>query len=290
MNIIEFSKNREDVKRLQHGLTLVGYLDPNIKGYQVFDHDGIYGPNTAGAFSAFVNSRFENPGDIEDIEMDRVFAEIECGPQLILDDSPASKIVQYMLDHNMYISMAPGTKNIVYLEGVSAQFERFWLNDNNVDEWNDMRLLLEVKNGEPDIVLACEATTGPGKYYIDNPMNPAGTARIAYGQYKSWVVGKHKGTQEALVQSKPVLVYRDVNKDGKRDGDKLHVQEYTINQHTTTPMYNGASVGRFSAGCLVGKHYGSHMVFMARIKEDPRWQANAAYVFMTAILDGKNIF
>jgi|SRR5262245_15399865 len=32
---------------------------------------------------------------------------------------------------------------------------------------------------------------GPVSFFTENPLNPGGAARIAFGQYKSWVVGIH---------------------------------------------------------------------------------------------------
>jgi hypothetical protein len=52
-------------------------------------------------------------------------------------------------------------------------------------------------------------------------MNPQGAARIAFGQYTAWQVGRH-GTSdrhEALVQVVEVKVHRDLNKDMQRTGD-----------------------------------------------------------------------
>ena len=42
--------------------------------------------------------------------------------------------------------------------------------------------------------LVWEATTDPGKHWLENPLNPAGTAILIPNQYRStWKVGYHRG-------------------------------------------------------------------------------------------------
>jgi hypothetical protein len=72
---------------------------------------------------------------------------------------------------------------------------------------------------------AWDGTTEPGMFWTLNPLNPNGAARIAFGQYKAWIVGTHlagtKSAHEALVQVSPVSVHLDLNKDFKRTNDKI---------------------------------------------------------------------
>ena len=57
-------------------------------------------------------------------------------------------------------------------------------------------------------------TTDPGFKSRTNPMNNSGCAILAPNQYRGcWTFGYHKGRYEALVQTKPVKVYRDNNKE-----------------------------------------------------------------------------
>ncbi|MDZ8140831.1 MAG: hypothetical protein RM049_37020 [Nostoc sp. DedQUE04] len=40
--------------------------------------------------------------------------------------------------------------------------------------------------------MSAEASTEPGKYYTENPMNSNGAFRIAFGNYQdAWKIGKH---------------------------------------------------------------------------------------------------
>jgi hypothetical protein len=112
------------------------------------------------------------------------------------------------------ISTEAQNYNIVYVEGMS---ENLALNNNKPNEFNDVRMVIEIVKSVPTIVGKWEGTTEPGTHFTLNPMNPNGAARIAFGQYKSWQVGTHFGSgsdpHEALVQVQDVSVFRDKNKD-----------------------------------------------------------------------------
>jgi hypothetical protein len=124
------------------------------------------------------------------------------------------------------------------------------------------------------------------------PMNPCGAARIAFGQYKSWIVGTHhagtSSAHEALVQVSPISVHRDLNKDFKRTNDKVDTGLFAINQHWGYDAPKN-DLGRTSAGCLVGRTREGHKDFMALLKSDPRYRANNGYRFMTAVLAGDEV-
>jgi hypothetical protein len=191
-----------------------------------------------------------------------------------------------MLKHNMYISYEAGTHNIVYLEGVSSNFT---VNKDEPNEFNDLRCLLSFKQGVPVITNYWVATTEPGKYYTENPMNPKGAARIQFGQYTAWRVGVHgKDRHRALVQVNPITVCRDVNKDYARARDIEDTGLFGVNQHGgyDQPEKN---IGRASAGCLVGRSMKEHQEFMRIITKDPRYIADAKFIWPTAICAGNQV-
>ncbi|MGL5926710.1 MAG: peptidoglycan-binding protein, partial [Chroococcidiopsis sp.] len=146
--------------------------------------------------------------------------------------------------------------------------------------FNDLRLVVS-NTGE--IVGCWAATTEPGRYYTQNPMNPKGAARIAFGNYvDAWAIGRHH-TQDALVQVGNITVHRDLNKDGMRTGDKLDTgSSFGINQHTTSN--NPLEIGKWSAGCLVTPSPTSHAKFMQLMRDSGR------KYFDTTIIPGDKLF
>ena len=101
-----------------------------------------------------------------------------------------------------------------------------------------------------------DCTTDPGKYWVDNLMNPDGVAIVVPGQYRgSHKLRLHQGKYLALGQQKPVKVYRDNNRDGKYDLLEESIDEglFGINIHRATGRAGGTSirVDKWSAGCQV---------------------------------------
>lgn len=201
----------------------------------------------------------------------------------------AKRVLRYMRDKGYWIARSPNMYNIVYVEGVNEVGKP---NDDAHDRWNDRRLVIQIQaGGKPVLVVNDEATTEPGRFYTQNPVVAQGAARIAFGQYKAWVVGLHGGKQPALRQAGTIRVHRDLNKDAKRSAsDPMDVGDlFFINQHTTSETLTPELVGKFSAGCLVGRRYRSHMTFLATVKKDVRYQRNNAYMFVTAIIPGDDL-
>lgn len=197
----------------------------------------------------------------------------------------ASRILKYMRSKQYFFAVLEKHYNIVYLEGANADGTP---NDDTFNQWNDRRMVIEIKNGVPQIVGNWLATTEPGDYYTYHPMNAAGAARIAFGQYFAWRVGIHGNSEphEALVQDEPVKVYRDRNQDGVRTGDSTDEGLFGINQHYG---YDMPVVGEASAGCLVGQSRDSHEKFMSLIKQDARYQLNSGYLFCTTVISGDDL-
>jgi len=199
------------------------------------------------------------------------------------------KIALYMEENRWTLSRAPGTFNIRYGEGVK---EDFTPNDDQIDHWNDRRLLLVYNPGKDafEVVFNAAATTEPGKWYTQHPMVKAGAARIIFGQQTAWMMGFH-GTgsmrHPALVQMAPVKVYRDSNKDGKRTGDRIMFAQ-GLNQHGA-PTKTGIPptlIGRHSAGCLVARDYLAHLAFIDLLKTDVRYVENKRFLFQTTVING----
>ena len=115
----------------------------------------------------------------------------------------------------------------------------FWKNTES-DEWN---------------LIQFDATTDPGLYWRNHPVNQMGTAILKPGQYEGcWKIGRHKG-YTALVQCRAVIVYRDNNRDNILDiGDpNVDVQAgiFGINIHRANLNGRSVQVDKWSAGCQV---------------------------------------
>ena len=118
------------------------------------------------------------------------------------------------------------------------------------------------------VVKGFAATTDPGLYWLNNLMNVNGTAILKEGQYRGgWAIGMHKGQYKALVQHKPITVYRDRNKDNKHDFNEnsLDTGMFGVNIHRATPIAGNTStqVDKWSAGCQVIAAMNDFTMFMS---------------------------
>ncbi|WP_371424572.1 peptidoglycan-binding domain-containing protein [Tardiphaga sp.] len=279
LSLAALTSNLELVRDVQARLMQFGLLDPPV--------DGKFGSVTHWALQEFCKSS----NIAFDGELTREIAralmdsdEEELFP-LRPGDNLAGKVASALMRRGYWIARHRSCYNIVYVEGMDVDGT---INDNKPNKFNDVRILLQLSaTGVPKITKSWEATTEPGKYWTDNPMNPAGAARIAFGQYKSWAVGTHHaatpGAHEALIQVENISIYRDLNKDYKRDGDTRYTGMFAINQHWGYDMPRD-DLRRSSAGCLVGRTKAGHREFMGLVKSDPRYVTNNGYRFMAAVM------
>ncbi|NQE36727.1 hypothetical protein [Microcoleus asticus] len=200
----------------------------------------------------------------------------------------AERIIDYMEQQNYEISRGRSEKNIIYVEGADTNGTE---NDDRPNYFNDLRIIIAfTENYQPVIEGIWIATTEPGFYYTDNPMNPNGAARIGFGQYKAWQVGLHgwSSPHEALVQIDEVKIHRDYNRDMKRTGDQIEWGVYGINQHHgwNHPIHD---IHTAAAGCLVGRLSEEHFDFMYLAKSDRRYRFDERFVFPTTIIAGDRL-
>ena len=147
--------------------------------------------------------------------------------------------------------------------------------DNQGTNTFDDFLLVMYREGKNMISLRWPITTDPGKYWLKNPMNPKGTAVLLPGQYRStWQLGKHQNSYEALVQSKPVKVWRDNNKDEVIDFNNITtlIDEgyFGINIHRSNPYSESYVVNKWSAGCQVFKKIDDFNTFMELCRDSAK--------------------
>jgi hypothetical protein len=109
------------------------------------------------------------------------------------------------------------------------------------------------------------ATTDPGTYWLENPLNPQGTAILKEGQYvSSYAIGMHRGKYEALVQVRPVTVLRDYDRNAVLYflNGKADTGFFGINIHHAQAEGTTKTVDKFSAGCQVFANIEDFNLFM----------------------------
>ena len=109
------------------------------------------------------------------------------------------------------------------------------------------------------------ATTDPGTYWLQNPMNPQGTAILKHGQYlNSHRIGLHRGKYLAVVQQRPITVIRDYERNASLDlvNGKEQTGLFGINIHHAAINGTTKSVDKYSAGCQVFANINDFNVFM----------------------------
>ena len=97
------------------------------------------------------------------------------------------------------------------------------------------------------------ATTEPGRYWLNNPINTNGTAILKEGQYKGiWKIGLHQNKYTALVQVGNATVIRDNDKDSELDYNvSVETGLFGINCHRAGANGQSITVDKWSAGCQV---------------------------------------
>lgn len=131
-------------------------------------------------------------------------------------------------------------------------------------------------------------TTEPGKYYMQQKLgNTKGTAILAPGQYRGcWQIGKHNGQYTALVQCKPVTVFRDGDKDGVYDYVNPDKGLFGINIHRSSPYSISTQVDNWSAGCQVFASVKEFNEFMGLCEEQKKRFGNS---FTYTLLNEKDL-
>jgi hypothetical protein len=151
------------------------------------------------------------------------------------------KIVDVLRQNDLHIYTRPHELNIIGVRSNSKITDKF--DDyiyvcfiNAIGSWENHRF---------------NATTDPGLHFINKPMNSSGTAILKHGQYKgTYQLGMHRGKYKALVQRKPVTVYRSKSKD-IHGNIKTQTGQFGINIHHAKGNGTTEDVDRYSAGCQV---------------------------------------
>jgi hypothetical protein len=134
----------------------------------------------------------------------------------------------------------------------------FWKNDDNDWEGKEYNI-----------------TTDPATYFLQNPLSNLGSAILKEGQYvDSYGIGMHRNSYEAVVQKKPVVVYRDYNRDAILDWNNGREETglFGINLHKAGA--NTADIGKYSAGCQVFANVSDFEEFMNLARKHKQLHGN----------------
>lgn len=156
--------------------------------------------------------------------------------------------------------------------------------NTRANTFNDVFCVLYQKSGEWQLE-QFKCTTDPGTYYRNHPVNIDGTAVVAPGQYRSlWTFGNHQGRYPALVQHKPIRVYRDADKDNELDTDGQVEQTgyFGINCHRANAERESTQVDKWSAGCQVIANPDDfdQLIGLCRLSEN-MWGNTFTYTLLT---------
>ena len=165
-----------------------------------------------------------------------------------LSQESIAKIIARMKELNYQVFYRPNQLNIIGVRTATVVPNKFddnmfvfWMNDNGSFEGRKYPV-----------------TTDTGTFWLKNPKEQNGSALLKAGQYiDSWQKGFHNRNEPtkrypALVQAKPITVFRDYNKDNVLDFDgKEQTGLFGINIHRVNPSATSTTVDRWSAGCQV---------------------------------------
>lgn len=151
-------------------------------------------------------------------------------------------ILQSVHKHNFRVFTGPYNMNIV---GVR--------NANGTPNLFDDKIYVVYQ--DQDLNWICEgydATTDAGLYFMNKPMRASGTAvLIDPYQYRGvFMLGRHKNVYPCLIQSKPMAVWRDSNKNDIIDEFKIG-SATAIQIHRASSRWKSQKINNWSAGCQV---------------------------------------
>ncbi len=158
--------------------------------------------------------------------------------------------------------------------------------ENNANQYDDklhVCYLSEDGKWREDIF---QVSTDPGRYWLEKEDYKA-CAVYAHPQQArgAYQLGKHRGKYEALVQLRPVLYWRDGNKDSKADygatnGNDGHVFKDVIglNIHRSS-IHDSDEVNKYSAGCIVFSKMDEYKTFMKLVHKQKETMGFHTFTF-----------
>ena len=152
--------------------------------------------------------------------------------------------------------------------------------DFKANKFNDWMTVFYIFDGVWNF-FAFPATTDPGTFYRENPLNVKGTAVMKPGQYrKAYRIGTHRN-YKALQQQGPITVYRDANRDrflNTRGMEEQTGNNFGINIHRANSHRASTVVGKWSAGCQVFQDP-DHFLFLLSLCERGREKYGNSFTY-----------
>ncbi len=187
-------------------------------------------------------------------------------------------IVKALKDKNYLVYTNPYRLNVVGIRNAANTSSSF--DDKIAFFWYDDKDSLKGK--------ITDATTDPNVMYLNKPINVNGTAILKSGQYvDSYKLGLHKSKYQALVQTKPVTVIRDADRNSLLNFmGKTQTGIFGINIHKAGVDSKGNGIiDSASAGCQVFKNVADFNSMMAAAQKSRDKYGN---VFTYTLLDEKD--
>lgn len=137
--------------------------------------------------------------------------------------------------------------------------------------YNDLMFVCWVTETGEKKVFSYTITTLPGKFWLNNPSMPVGTAILMPGQYFSWIKGTHGHTRphDALVQfAGGVNIVRDANKNDLAEWKGLPIktnQFIGCNIHASWAIGDRKFIDKDSAACQVASNSWNHIQLMDKV-------------------------
>jgi hypothetical protein len=148
--------------------------------------------------------------------------------------------------------------------------------EDDTDKFDDKFYIFRDK----EFVTMTTGTTNPGKPvltggFLKYNKNGAAVVKSDSWYYDVWSYGMHMSKMPALLQTGPISVYRDGDKDGKAEEQgKLETGYFGINFHAATYDANFTglqeNIGGWSAGCQVINDKQKHLQIIALLKKQPK--------------------
>lgn len=144
------------------------------------------------------------------------------------------------------------------------------------NHFDDCLVVIYNTPNEQNVKRVFVCTTLPGKKAMEHPTAIKGTAILKEGQYRgAYQIGYHKGKYKALCQKKPLIVYRDNNKDQVYDLSPISIDRgiFGINIHKAGD--NSTLVDGWSYGCQVFSKSIDFNAFMRLVEKSANIYGNS---------------